>query len=97
MDEKGAGTRLTVGSLDDWSAAGAPQQRPCGVEDLFLGDLAAQGEGKSERRKYPGGVKYRFVCYTTFWVLLFYFRMTMPLNLSFKATLNSFPKAVGCK
>lgn len=49
MDEKAAGTRLTVGSLDDWSGAGAPQQRPCGVEDLFLGDLAAQGEGKSER------------------------------------------------
>lgn len=72
MDEKAAGTRLTVGSLDDWSGAGAPQQRPCGVEDLFLGDLAAQGEGKSERWKYPGGVKYRLLHDFLGFAILFY-------------------------
>lgn len=54
-----------MGSLDNQSGAGVPRQRPDGVEDLFLGDSAAPGEGKSERGKYPGGIGYLFLCYRT--------------------------------
>lgn len=55
-----------VGSLENWSGAGAWGKDLEGVEDLFLGVPTAQWEGKPERLKYPGGPSIFPVCYVAF-------------------------------